>query len=115
MVASSCIQAIGHVVGNDLACSSVEAGTAIALGPADIDEGNGVLERTNVVLPFAEASSFLVVERDGFAAIIHKNLPIDATTDAADVSLATFSNVSGQILTQRRLIRPLDRRAGSRR
>ncbi|MFD2365800.1 EAL domain-containing protein [Pseudoduganella sp. GCM10020061] len=91
-LASSYIQAFGHVVGDQLMCSSL--GTPDEpwlLGPADIRTPAGASIRANVRFPFAPNSSFIVIEQQGFAGVIHKDLPIDTTTNEKDVALAIFS------------------------
>ena len=113
-LSSRYIQAMGRVVDGELACSSLGlAGADMALGPVDITQPTGVTIRTDVRFPFAPDTSFLVVEANGYAAIIHKDLPIDTALDQPDVMLATYSQAEGQILTQRGTIRP-DWIAGAR-
>lgn len=86
---SSYIQAVGHVVGNRMVCSSIAGTTAsFDLGPPDRVQPNGSKLRSNVTFPFAPGQSFIVIERWGLAAIIHKQLPLDATVNSADTSVA---------------------------
>jgi sensor c-di-GMP phosphodiesterase-like protein len=89
---SSYIQAVGYVRDNRLVCSSM-AGNALdfPLGPVDYATAAGAAVRNNVRFPFAPERVFLVMEITGFAAIIHKELPIDAAASEPDVSLAILS------------------------
>ncbi|WP_169444469.1 EAL domain-containing protein [Massilia niastensis] len=89
---SSYIQAIGHVRDGLLVCSSM-AGDAMdfPLGQVDYRSAGGALFRTNVHFPFAPQRSFIVIEITDFAAIIHKDLPIDVAATEPDVSLAILS------------------------
>ena len=104
---SSYIQTIGRVRDDAVICSSLGIHEpAMELGPATLLTLRKVLVRTNVRFSFAADATFLVLERDGFAAVIHKALPIDATTEDASVSLATFSTPSGTILTSRGHVDP---------
>lgn len=101
-VASSYIQAIGRVRNDTIVCSSLgkDAGS-LPLGPVDFSQDGGAGFRLDVRLPFAPATSFLVIEKDGFAAVIHKGLPIDVTTLRPDVTLGTFAISNHRILTAR--------------
>jgi sensor c-di-GMP phosphodiesterase-like protein len=101
-VASSYLQAIGHVSGNIMECASVSTGNVkIDLGPPDVVQPTGVKIRSNVTLPFLPGSRFIVVERNGYAVIIHKDVPIDVTVDASDLALALVNRVNHQIFTSR--------------
>ena len=101
-LSSSYIQAVGRVENEQLVCSSLGlAGPTTSLGPVDIVQSSGVLLRTNVQFPFAPGSSFLVAESNGYAAIIHKDLPIDTALDEPEVTLASFSQSAMAVLTQR--------------
>jgi sensor c-di-GMP phosphodiesterase-like protein len=85
---SSYIQSVGYVEGTTLVCSSI--GGVHALGPVDFATPRGALFRRDVHFRFAPQQSFMVVEIDHFAAVIHKALPIDTANSDRDVSLATF-------------------------
>jgi sensor c-di-GMP phosphodiesterase-like protein len=106
-LSSSYIQAIGHIAGNRVLCSSLGAeGGELDLGPVDMVRPSGVRLWLNVDFPFAKEVKFLAVERDGFVAIIHKDLPIDTSTYIDGVSLATVAYPEARVVTRRGHIDP---------
>ncbi|MDR7377217.1 sensor c-di-GMP phosphodiesterase-like protein [Rhodoferax ferrireducens] len=114
---SSNIQAIGHMVGERLVCSSLgRHGDGLALGPVELVSQTGSSVRNNVELPIAPGTQFIVIERQGYAAVIHKALPIDTSTAVKDVSLGTYTPDNRQFRTSRGTIKPawLDRLQGSK-
>jgi sensor c-di-GMP phosphodiesterase-like protein len=101
-LSSSYIQAVGHVVGDDLDCSSLSpTSSSLHLGPVDYVSESDARVRVEVTFPFAPESTFLVIERSGFAAIIHKDLPIDVSTSTTDVAVASFATATSGLLTSR--------------
>ncbi len=106
-LSSSYIQGIGHIVGDRLMCSSFGShGAGLPLGPVEIRTSRGVAIRGDVVFAFAPHASFIVLERDGFGAIIHKNLPIDVTTSEQHVALAIFTLEDRVPLSSRGAVSP---------
>jgi sensor c-di-GMP phosphodiesterase-like protein len=103
---SSYIQAIGYVSDERLMCSSLgKHGSGLALGPVDLVLRSGASIRYNVSFPTTSGISHIVIERFGYAAIVHKTLPIDATTAESDVSLATFTATNREFLASRGFVK----------
>jgi sensor c-di-GMP phosphodiesterase-like protein len=106
-LASSFIQAVGYVEGKTILCSTLGAEfPPIDLGAVDLARANGVNLRFNVVFPFAPGSRFLTVERHGYVAIVHKDLPINATANTPGVALATFAYPELRVITANGLAKP---------
>ncbi|HEY5800593.1 MAG TPA: EAL domain-containing protein [Burkholderiaceae bacterium] len=106
-LSSSYIQAIGHVEGNVLLCSSLGRDLGqVALGPPDFVTARGYGVRKHLQFSFAPQRTFIALERDGYAAIIHKDLPIDVTTAEDHVSLAIYSLAETEPLSARGHIDP---------
>jgi sensor c-di-GMP phosphodiesterase-like protein len=102
---SSYIQAIGHVKDNRLECSSLGI-SDLPLGAPDLINANGTSIRYDVQFAFAPKDRFIVIERDHYAAIIHKDLPLDISLSDKDVSLAIFSTQSRHMFTAKGFVSP---------
>lgn len=116
-LASTYIQAVAHMVGNRIVCSSLDAADdGLDIGPPDFVQPSGAVLRTNVEFPFARGTSFVVVERDGYAAVIHKARPIDVTAGDPDTAVAVVTEPGGRVLVSQGDIRPewIARLAGQR-
>jgi len=102
-LSSSYIQSMGHVEGTTLACSSLGTHPApgIELGPADFVTGNGTLVRRDFSFAFTPNESFILVESMGFVAILHRDLPVDTTTQEPDALLAIYLLNDEEVLTSR--------------
>ncbi len=91
-LASSYIQAMGHVVGDRMLCSSIAGPSSVLeLGPVDYVTAAGAEIRRSVRFPFAPKDSYIVIGKQGFAAILHKRLAIDTAKSEPDVALAVLS------------------------
>ncbi len=106
-LASSHIQAFGRVAADRFLCSSLGLQQApLPIGPADLTTSRGTVIRTDVRLPSAPGMSFIMIEQAGYAAIIHKDLPIDTSTEENDVALAIFSTEHRAPLSARGVVNP---------
>jgi sensor c-di-GMP phosphodiesterase-like protein len=107
-LSSSYLQAIGYAANGRLVCSSLGRDSeGLPLGPVDWVTPIGIRIRINVRFPFDPVTTYLVLEgHDGYAAIINKDLPLDATTNEPDVSLGTFATSNGRLYATRGFIDP---------
>ena len=72
---STYIQAVGHVEGNRMLCSSiVGSARALELGEPAYRSATGAVVRTDVRFPFAPQYAFLVLQYGSYAAILHAQL-----------------------------------------
>jgi sensor c-di-GMP phosphodiesterase-like protein len=107
-LSSSYLQAIGYVMDDRLVCSSQgrDAG-GLALGPVDWVTPSKTKVRINVRFPFDPGTSYLVTESpEGYAAIINKDLPLDAATNETDASLSIFATMNGRIMGAHGFVEP---------
>jgi sensor c-di-GMP phosphodiesterase-like protein len=104
---STYIQAMGYVSGDRLICSSYgKHKDGVSVGPVGLVLRNGATLRYDVKLPFAGQTPFLVIEQLGYAAVVHKELPIDAITAEEDVSLATFTTANQRFVASKGFVKP---------
>ncbi|MFK3737588.1 EAL domain-containing protein [Massilia sp. TN1-12] len=82
---SSYIHAIGWVENGVLVCSSMGP-FPIPLGSDVVHTNSGALLYPNVPLPGAAQGALLAVEGGGYATIIHRDTPVDASGAAAGVA-----------------------------
>lgn len=107
-LASTYIQAIGHVVGDRLLCSSLSgvAAQPIDLGPVDHVSTRGARIRSSVTFPFSGDRRYVVVERDGFATILLQDRALETTSAGENVSLGVFTLGNGAVVASRGVVRP---------
>lgn len=99
-VTSSYIQAVGRTRDGELICSSLGTEVPIALGPPSYVSRTGAVIRTDVRLPITGGHAVIVLEKDGFAAILDPTLTLDTITDT-DVALGSFSPSARTVITGR--------------
>jgi sensor c-di-GMP phosphodiesterase-like protein len=101
-LSSSDIQAFGAVENNVLICSSIGTGR-MALGTPTTVTGLGAELYANVLFPGDSNMPYFVQVRNGFAAVVNKELPIDVETQR-NVAVAEFAVPGGQIVAQKGFI-----------
>lgn len=85
------IRAFGVVFRDRLLCSSYgRYGEGFELGKADLVTSMNTSIRYRVTLPFIKPEGYIVLEKNGYAALIHRELPMDLISNANKISLATF-------------------------
>ena len=100
---STYIQAIGHVRGGAMVCSSMGTGGE-SLGGEVFRTSRGVVLYTAVPLGRLAASPLLGIGVGEFAVLFHRDLPLDTWTAVKDVSLAVLHlelGRNGSTVTQR--------------
>lgn len=103
---SSYLQAVGHIENGALACSSNGRHVpAIPLGPVDYISSKQANVRTRVRLPVAPDVRFIVTDRGGYGAIIHRDTPLDVFIDDRSVLVGVMSS-SGRVILSRGDIDP---------
>lgn len=105
-ISSSNIQAIGYVKNNILICSSL--GVRYLnwnLGPVDLVTSNGALIRFSVKIPYSE-DSFIVVEKNHYAVIIHKDILLETAFFNQDISLGVFALDNQHLFAKKGFIDP---------
>ncbi|MGJ7917301.1 EAL domain-containing protein [Massilia sp. LXY-6] len=84
---STYLQAIGYVRNGELVCSSM-TGPPVPLGPLSFRTANGIGLYLEVPLRTTHDHPLLAMERDGYAVMVHRDLPLDIWSSVPDVSLA---------------------------
>ena len=101
---STQLQAVGYIADNRLMCSSLGIhGAGIPLGPPDYVNAAGTSIRAGVELPFVPAMRFTIStrEKSGYAAIVHRVLPLDVATYRPDISLGLVGKDNHELILSR--------------
>ena len=88
-LASTYLQAIGHVRDNTLVCSSIDA-TARPLGQPRFETSVGIVFYTSIPSWEAASQGLIGIRRGDYVVLVHRELPLDAWTAVPGVSLAIF-------------------------
>ena len=85
-VTSSYVQAVGHVAGNLIDCSSI-GGAPVDIGTRAFRTSRGVLLYGAIHVGNARNTALLGIRRGDFIALVHRDLPLDIWTPVPDVAL----------------------------
>ena len=86
---STYMQAVGYVREGVMRCSSM-GDVVFDLGPATFRTSSGVTVYLDVPLGLRGKSRLIALERDHFAVVVHRDLPLDTSTGIAGVGLGVF-------------------------
>jgi sensor c-di-GMP phosphodiesterase-like protein len=102
---STYLQAIGYVRDGVLTCSSM-TGPPVPLGPLSFRTSTGNAFYLEVPIRTTYGHPLLALERNSYAVLIHRDLPLDVWTSTPDVSLAIMHLERGISSVQRGFIDP---------
>ncbi|MFL6707520.1 MAG: EAL domain-containing protein [Massilia sp.] len=92
-IGASYLQGVGRMRGDRLVCSSHGAhGPGYELGPADFVSDRGTSVRISAVLPLAPQTQFIILEVQGYAAVVHPALMFDVPDYDSDITLGVLGN-----------------------
>lgn len=99
----SAVQIVGHVAGNRLVCSSIDASSedGLDLGPPDLVTAGGARIRNAVEFPYTPGDRFIVVEHNGFAGIVHTGDVLGAADDTDPGAIGVFTRENQRFVTTR--------------
>ncbi len=86
---STYIQAVGFVRDDTIVCSSMGS-VPVPLGKPSLRTSRGVAIYSHVPIAAVDASPLIALERDGFAALLHRDLPLDISVQIPGTSLAVM-------------------------
>ncbi len=90
------LQAVGHVIGDRVECSSAGPPTiGFGFGPVNYETSSGVRVRTSVDLEVGSGKRFIVLERGGFVVAVSPATLLDVFVNQRNVSIGLYSR-SGQ-------------------
>jgi sensor c-di-GMP phosphodiesterase-like protein len=98
---SGYLQAVGHVEGESLVCSSLdEAHAPIPLGPPDFVDRHGWLVRLAVPLPMSPEARHYISQhpQSGYATVIHYDRVVDLFSHTPGLTLALIGRSSGRLV-----------------
>ncbi|VXB95841.1 EAL domain-containing protein [Massilia sp. 9I] len=86
---STYIQALGFVRAGTIVCSSMGS-VPLPLGEVSLRTSKGIAIHPHVPLAAPGASPLIALERGGYAAVLHRDLPLDISTAIPDVAVGVF-------------------------
>lgn len=86
---STYVQAVGFVQDGTIVCSSMGT-TPVPLGRPSLRTSRGVTIYPRVPISALDASPLIALELDGFAALLHRELPLDISTAIPGTALAVM-------------------------
>jgi sensor c-di-GMP phosphodiesterase-like protein len=87
---STLLQAVGHLDGDVIDCSSIGGDRPFDLGPADLVTTTGARIWTNVRL-FDDQKPYLAIARGSFVGIVNKDLPLSFIDPTPGLRASTFN------------------------